>query len=385
MPPKKMDTVWEADAHTIAKIEILRAYLNAWFPILGSSRPGQPVLYIDGFAGPGEYTNYSEGSPVVVLTTATTAIQLPTPKWKAGTVNCYFIEDDDKRCENLRSRLAVIRKHPLVKDTILNSTFVDGIAEIQRRDPTAFTSGNPTFAFIDPFGATGVPFTVVRDILKGPCSEVLINLDADGAARIFKAEESASADENLTPLFGDDSWKTALNPGAPFDVLCKQVLDLYKAKLQSLPAVRYVFPFEMRGVNNSLNYYLVFASQNPLGLQKMKEAMKKLDQSGGYCFADGSVGQERFFRFDKPEDFADPFHQHFLGREVLPSELLDHALLNTPFTNPKSILRVLEDRGLIVAKSSNPKRRSGDFPEESLKSVVFLQAPDVEKAPSLFG
>jgi hypothetical protein len=45
--------VWDADSHTIAKTEMLKAYLNAWFRILGMKRRGQTILYVDGFAGPG--------------------------------------------------------------------------------------------------------------------------------------------------------------------------------------------------------------------------------------------------------------------------------------------------------------------------------------------
>jgi len=32
---------------------MLKAYLNAWFRILGMKRRGQTILYVDGFAGPG--------------------------------------------------------------------------------------------------------------------------------------------------------------------------------------------------------------------------------------------------------------------------------------------------------------------------------------------
>lgn len=41
MPPKKLPTVWTAPPHTVAKIEMLRAYLVAWFQIFGRSRRGQ--------------------------------------------------------------------------------------------------------------------------------------------------------------------------------------------------------------------------------------------------------------------------------------------------------------------------------------------------------
>ena len=56
-PPK--EKIWAIDEHTKGKHLVLRAYLNAWFPILGSWN-GR-ILFIDAFAGPGEYKDGEEG------------------------------------------------------------------------------------------------------------------------------------------------------------------------------------------------------------------------------------------------------------------------------------------------------------------------------------
>jgi hypothetical protein len=244
--------------------------------------------------------------------------------------------------------------------------------------PQPFASDDPLFVFIDPFGATGVPFAVVADILASPCSEVLINLDADGLARIFRAGDNASHDEHLTAVFGDGSWRAALQPREPFPLLCRRVLDLYKSKLRSLPGVQYVFAFEMRGLKDTLNYHLVFASHNPLGLTKMKEAMKTIDQSGTYCFSDGGVGQHVLFRLDDEERVGVELHRTFVGRTASYRELDDYALNETPFVNPKGMLRALEAKDLLAVRSLNTKRRRGEFNEETLVSVTFV--PERPKA-----
>jgi hypothetical protein len=43
------ETVWALDAHTAAKHEILRRYLEAWFPILSSYR--QQIVKLTGQSG----------------------------------------------------------------------------------------------------------------------------------------------------------------------------------------------------------------------------------------------------------------------------------------------------------------------------------------------
>ena len=51
MPPE--ETVWAMEPHTKGKHEVLSHYLDAWLPIM--LRSNEHILYIDAFAGPGEY------------------------------------------------------------------------------------------------------------------------------------------------------------------------------------------------------------------------------------------------------------------------------------------------------------------------------------------
>ena len=62
MSTKNLGVVWKAEPHTIAKTEVLRAYLVAYFQILGISKPRQTLLYVDGFAGPDQYMNFLHGT-----------------------------------------------------------------------------------------------------------------------------------------------------------------------------------------------------------------------------------------------------------------------------------------------------------------------------------
>lgn len=58
---KPLGTVWDLEAHTAKKHEILRRYFEAWLPIM--VKWNNRVLFIDGFAGPGEYSKGEDGSP----------------------------------------------------------------------------------------------------------------------------------------------------------------------------------------------------------------------------------------------------------------------------------------------------------------------------------
>jgi three-Cys-motif partner protein len=373
MPPKNLPTIWNAPPHTIAKIEMLRAYLVAWFQILGRSRRGQELLYVDGFAGPGEYSNYPNGSPLASLSAAKQALELTGSQWIGSKIHCAFIEADTDRFNHLVQKIESVEHGSNIETHRYRDEFTSGLRKVMADVPRPFKAQHPLFVFIDPFGATGVPFSTVKQLLASPCSEVLLNLDADGIGRIFHAGEHAAHKQNLNAIFDGDEWNTLLDTKDPSPVLHRKVLQLYKAKLRSIPQVKYVFAFEMRTSAYALNYYLVFASQHPLGLEKMKEAMRKIDQSGNYCFSDANVVQNSLFRFDEPQQHSLDLYNHFRGKRATYDELRDQALNESPFPNPKSMLRDLEvKRNLIEeVKSKDSRRRKGTFNEEKLIYVKF--------------
>ena len=121
------------------------------------------------------------------------------------------------------------------------------------------------------------------------------------------------------------------------------------------------------------DYHLVFASQHYLGLEKMKEAMKTIAKNGDYCFSDAHLNQASMFRFDEPSEYSPQLFEQFRGRTVGYAELRDFTLNESPFTNPKSMLKDLEEKGMIQVNSSDPKRRKGTFNEEKLIGITFNQ------------
>lgn len=373
MSAKIKSVLWKAPPHTLAKISILRAYLLRWFEILGRSKFRQSLWYVDGFAGPGEYTNSPAGSPVAAISSASEALQSAGAQWKAGKIHCVFIEQDAKRFDHLRNKLGTDAGNPQMEIHFFNLPFVDGVAALKNQIPNPFSPASPLFAFIDPFGAKGVPFADIKDLLSRDAAEVLINFDSDGIGRIFRAEEAANHEVILNEVFGDDSWKTELARHRASHELYRGVLDLYKQKLRALPNVRYVFAFEMRSAKNTIDYHLVFASQHHLGLEKMKEAMKTIAKNGDYCFSDAHLNQSTMFSFDDPSAYSPQLFEQFCGRTVKYQELNDYALNETPFTNPKSMLKDLEEKSLVQVNSNDSKRRKGTFNEEKLINITFQQ------------
>ncbi len=383
--PTRLPPIWDADPHTLAKIAILKGYLHAWFRILGARMRRQVILYVDGFAGPGHYRNHDEGSPLAAVRAAVSTLESLGSGFVAAKIHCAFIESRRDRFRALKATIAPFLGVPRLGITLGHCDFVEGMNRVRTEVPGPFQGEGPLLVFADPFGGTGIPFRTFSECMAAGSAELLVNLDADGIGRIFLAGTNNRRDEQLTELFGCESWRTELTTSGDLRALSAQILALYKKQLRTLPSLNYVWSFAMRGAGDTLNYYLVFATKHPLGMEKMKEAMKAIDDSGGYTFSDAHVDQLVLFRGDNEDVYAQQMFAAFNGRSVAMAEVIAFALNETPFTNPKSMLGVLhgQDR-LRLEPVAGARVRNGTFPEDKIHAITFGHFGAVQRQTELF-
>ena len=179
---KSHRVLWPLDPHTQAKHAILRRYLDAWLPIM--TRWNGRVVYIDGFAGPGRYLGGEEGSPIVALRAA---LEHPYPI--TSELVYLFIEADSKRKANLEQEIAKFTLPKNVQAYVHEGKFDETITGLL---DTVVGSGHrlaPTFAFVDPFGWSQTPFSLIERLMANPRTEVLINLMYEEVNRFLAAVE----------------------------------------------------------------------------------------------------------------------------------------------------------------------------------------------------
>lgn len=187
-------TVWDLEPHTRAKHEILKRYLQAWTPILTQGRFPE-IMYIDGFAGPGRYSQGEDGSPVIALKAA-----LPWAKRTGAIIRFLFIERDRDRAQVLRECVGEINPPSNLQVEIAGGvTFEKAFGDTLNSYKARGASLPPTFAFIDPFGWTGVPFSAVKTIMKHRSCEVLITFMYEEINRFISNPDQ---EENFDALFG---------------------------------------------------------------------------------------------------------------------------------------------------------------------------------------
>jgi hypothetical protein len=220
-----------------------------------------------------------------------------------------------------------------------------------------------------------MPFELVREVLSYDRSDVLINLDADGIGRNW----SAGYEHVLTNAFGDESWRQVLSRQMDFRERCLRIVQHYRDRLHSIPGVRYSYPFEMltaRKRVGTVGYFLIFSCRHPRAIERMKEAMSKMDDgAGAYQFSNARAGQQSFFRADRVEDVALDVHRHFVGKgKIGRDEIWDYDLNETPlYSKETALLRSLEERGKVAVDQNSPRRIKGTFPREKVRWIEFLE------------
>jgi len=343
--PSVKSTIWPIDPHTRAKHEILRYYLQAWFPILG--RTSRRIIYLDGFAGPGIYKDGEEGSPIIAIETAKGHIL--QKKFNAEII-FWFIEKEAKRAaklkENLQDYFPILPKKMFYE--VQGAEFAPTLESVLDDLEEKGAKLAPTFAFLDPFGFSGLPMKLIGRMLTYDRCEVLITFMSGFINRFNDELRETTLDE----LFATKKWRQIRDIRDP-DKRKRFLLDLYKVQLQSVGGATFTRSFEMIGENNQTIYHLVYGTKHWKGLKAMKEAMWNVDRRGTYKFSDITDVEQRFI-IDYSQEVhwvpiaADMVFNEFKARTSTIEEIERFVVTKTPFRFRKSILKHLE-------KTASPK------------------------------
>ncbi|WP_181063231.1 three-Cys-motif partner protein TcmP [Nocardia nova] len=348
-------TIWEIEPHTLAKHEILRRYLEAWFPIMSSWNTR--VLFIDGFAGPGVYANGEPGSPRIALEAAAKI------RPAAGTTALFlFNEKDPARFATLDKWCSEHKQSSDVKVATRNQDFTELAEEIiERRGVKTLV---PTFAFVDPFGFK-VPIETIASLVRDQRSELFILFSYNSVNRWIGHPQQQ---ENMQALFGCDEYRGA--EGLPPTQRKEFLANLYERQLTHYGKFEHVSRFEMVESRGRTSYFLYHCTRSLKGLEVMRSAMWKIDPESGCQFSDRVAGLDSLFDEPIAFDLDQRLAAHFSGRTVSVKEVQNFVLTGTPFALEHlkvKTLKPMQERGEITCLN---QKRVGTFPDRVL--IKFL-------------
>lgn len=362
-PPvtKPNDTLWKYTDHTKAKHQLLVGYLHSWFPIIASR--SKKINVIDGFAGPGRYEDGEPGSPLLMID-AFVGHKNKSPAMNAADVYFHFIEERHDRVEYLEGQLSQLTLPGNIHvEPVHEGSFDDVMGAILDGIPA--TSGlAPTFAFIDPFGYTGHGIELSSRIVRFKKCEVLIYVPWPHIARFI---QQTSIEGALDNLFGNSSWKAAR---AGSGKSAERILnDLFLERIRQ--AAGFALPFEIDAAAGRgwAGYTLYFGTSSVRGLEKMKQAMWKVDPSAGSGFA-YSANPDQLMIFGSAPDLTQleaTLRDRFGVGPFTIETAQRFTTVDTPFAaevHLKSKTLAVAERGgrLEGWHPTNPRRRRCTYP-----------------------
>jgi hypothetical protein len=122
---------------------------------------------------------------------------------------------------------------------------------------------------------------------------------------------------------------------------------------------------------SAIQWTIFFATNNELGLKKIKDAMWRIDESGTYTFSDATDPNQSVLFSAEPdrELLRRLIVDKFAGFETTPSEIERFVVHDTPFreTHYKKVLQLLEGAERIVPINPSATRRRGTYADMNMK------------------
>lgn len=340
------------EQHTLAKHEILRAYLVRYVQTLIST-PFQEELkltLIDGFSGGGIYQHSVTkeivyGSPLIMLEAIEEAkylINQNRRKLIRLKIDYFFIDNDKKACNCLEQTLNLKNYAHLINNSIFihNSSFENEsdkiISFIQQK-----SRAKRAIFLLDQYGYKEVPTPLIKKILNSsPNSEIILNFNVDSLLT-YVSDKGDLAQKLLNGIGIPDALK-----GRTVEDIKSSERDwrlyiqscLYKELVQNCGA-RYYTSFFIRSSGGHGDYWLLHLSQHPKARDVMTEIHWK---NNNYFIHYGGSGLDMFMNGHIPE-----LDNNYTGQ----FEWNDFCF-NT-FAREKSKNSLINDIRYLVEKNSN--------------------------------
>ncbi len=239
------------------KDELLGCYMVPYFTKILSM--GNPVLYVDCFAGKGKFDDGKPGSPLTALQSLDNSLavcrgRIPTVAMKFIELNHYQDLESNIPCNHL-SRCEVI-----------GGKFEDNIKPLLQRAMSANRRFN-IFLYVDPYGVKVLNATLFDSLAVAfSTAELLINLNSFGfireACRVKKVVFRESQDEvfsdleeydssvldsiqELNDIAGGDYWQAIIDAYSTNTIDCYEAEKAFSLKYKERLRRNYTYVLDM--------------------------------------------------------------------------------------------------------------------------------------------
>ncbi len=204
--------------------------------------------------------------------------------------------------------------------------------------------------------------SIVQSIMKHKSCEVFVNFMYEEINRFVSHPDQR---DNFNSLFGTADWQSCnAIVGALERRRCLH--DLYARQMHNQGNVKHVRSFTMSNDKDVTDYILFYGTNEVLGLKKMKEAMWKVDESGGFSFSDATDPRQTVLFRSEPDlsQLKRDLLRQFKNSETTVGDVERFVVIDTAFreTHYKKLLKSMELETQELAVTSAPQgRKRGQF------------------------
>jgi three-Cys-motif partner protein len=354
------------------KAEIVSKYTAAWANIIAphARRRGQPVGYLDFFAGQGRYDDNSESTPLLLLRRV---IDKPNLH---DVFRAHFNDANPQAAARLEVEIerlpgvSCLRYRPQVFNETIGPETASAV--LARNFP-------PTLFYVDPRGYKGLTRGLIQGALRHWGCEIIFFFNFN---RVNAGVTNECVAERIDELFGGDEADELRARVAELHGYDREqaVMDQLEASIRqdrSLFVQRFTF-LDRRGCR--ISHHLVHVTKNPIGHRIMTDVMANAStwcRDGVPSFRCGPEPEETLLDVVSPlESLKRDLMTYFAGQSPTFGDLYDRHSPGRRFTqaNYRETIRELESEGrLTIPDVPGRKRRSGTLPNWVV--VVFPATP----------
>jgi three-Cys-motif partner protein len=369
--PTPTGVLWQRDAHTAAKHDLLRRYVAAWLPILFTTH--RRVTYAEGFAGPGIYEQGEPGSPVIALEVVASHIDLLRAHPSHG-LDLLFVEEHRGRHQRLIGEIAsALERLPVLPANVrVHPPERNDCAQALPSLLTAMNAwGSPMFVVLDSFGGPDIPYSLLQQVAGNRAGEVLVTY---GPSFLTRHGENPRHTASGNAAFGGTSWQRVFTQ--PSDRKWAFLVEQYRQSLHGA-GFSHVLSFEMVDETGS-QLWLLFGTNNPTGVEKMKNAMWGVDPAYGVRYRDPRDPDQMALDIEVEPDTA-PLSRILLdlvaGGPLTLDAMRQYALLETVY-RPQQVRGLVQ--GLLMTGQLDRQTR-GPLSGHTLLSACSPPINDAEQ------
>lgn len=292
MPKDNRDFFKQKKVWSMVKDELLGCYLVPYCNKILSS--GNPILYVDCFAGKGRFDDGENGSPLTALKSLDSSISQYRCTRPMPEVNVKFIELNYSK--DLEGNIPSQHRG---RCEIIGGKFEDNIVPLLQKAMTAHRQLN-VFLYVDPYGVKVLNANLFDRLSTAFSSaELLINLNSFGfvreACRVQKVAFREKEDEIFSDLEEYDSsvlnsiqelnniaggiyWQKIVDEYSKGNIDCyqaeKEFAHQYKLRLRQKYAYVLDMPIRLKAGQHP-KYRMVHATNHPDGCILMADNIAK--------------------------------------------------------------------------------------------------------------